>query len=256
MNHYFCSLAALLLACLALAAPAPQTKPFVTGWEEPVDPDRDCRIRRDKGALIIEMPGRDHDYDPRRGQRNSPRLFREREIQGDFVMQFRVRIDCLPSVQSTVDGQPSSVSAGFLVMLPQNDPLMCARVEFRLSRKGIGVHGYFDVRRWFHDKRQGGRIIEGAKGRDEEWKRDAYLRLERQDGNLGYSISSDGENWKRTGAIGGVREKLKVGLAAYSTSTDPSKVQFDQLKLTWPQRKKPQRKRPLFEPSTVQVRRL
>jgi hypothetical protein len=117
---------------------------------------------------------------------------------------------------------------------------VCIRVEFRASRKGSGVHGYFDVRRWFDDKSQGGRIVEGAKGPENEWKGDAYLRLERQDGNLGFAISSDGENWKRSGAIGGVREKLKVGLAAYSTSTDSSKVVFDQLTI----RHGEQRRRP------------
>jgi hypothetical protein len=227
MNHSLCVISALLLAYAALAAPAPKPQPFVSGWAKPVDPDKDCTIKCEKDALIMEMPGRDHDYDPRRGQFNAPRLCREREIEGDFVMQVRVRIDGQPSFQSAVDGQPSSVSAGFLVMLPQKYPCVCIRVEFRASRKGSGVHGYFDVRRWFDDKRQG-RLVEGARGREEEWKGDAYLRLARQDGNLGFAISSDGENWKRTGAIGGVREKLKVGLAAYSTSTDPSKVVVDQ----------------------------
>lgn len=224
------ALAALLMTtCAVLAAPTPKPHLFVSGWEKPVDPDKDCTIKRDKDTLIMEMPGRDHDYNPLRRQFNAPQLFREREFEGEFVMEVRVRIDCQPSAQSTVDGQPSSVSAGFLVMLPQNVPLMCYRMELRASRKGSGVHYFFDVRRWFQGIRQAGRIVEGAKGRDDEWKGDAYLRLERQDGNLGFAISSDGENWKRSGAIGGVKEKLKIGLAAYSTSTDPSRVVFDQL---------------------------
>lgn len=239
MTRSLCFLAALLLACTLWAAPAPP-KPFVSGWGKPADPDRDCTIRRAQGTLSFELPGGDHDYNPLRRQLNAPRLFREREIEGDFVMQVRVRIDYRPSVQSMVDGQPSSISAGFLVMLPQNHPLICTRVEFREARKGTEVHGYFDVRRWFDvrrlgreaERRAGGSIIEGARGREDEWKGDAYLRLDRQDGNLGFAISSDGENWKRSGAIGGIREKLKVGLAAYSTSTDPSKVRFDQLKVT------------------------
>jgi hypothetical protein len=229
MIRPICSLVLLLTACAVLAAPAPKPQPFVSGWQKPVDPDKDCTIKSEKDTLIMEMPGRDHDYNPLRGQFNAPQLFRQREIEGEFVMQVRVRIDGRPSAQSTVDGQPSSVSAGFLVVLPEKYPCVCIRVEFRASRIGSGVYGYFDVRRWFDDKGQGGGIVEGAKGRDEEWKGDAYLRLERQDGNLGFAISSDGENWKRSGAIGGVREKLKVGLAAYSTSTDPSKITFDEL---------------------------
>lgn len=247
MNRSLFALVALLLAYSALSAPAPKPRPFVSGWEKAIDPDHDCTIKREKGNLIMEMPGSDHDYDPRRGQCNAPRLLIQRDIEGDFVMQVRVRIDGQPSAQSTVDGQASSVSAGFLVMLPQKYPCVCIRVEFRASRKGSGVHGYFDVRRWFDERGQGGTIVEGARGREHEWKGDAYLRLERQDGNLGFAISSDGENWKRTGAIGGVREKLKVGLAAYSSSSDPSKVRFDQLKITRGKRKKPlrQKKDPL-----------
>src|SRR5579884_1635000 len=170
MARSLLALAAFLLACTVLAAPAPQPQPFVSGWEKPVDPDKDCTIKREKDTLIMEMPGRDHDYNPLRGQFNAPRLFREREIEGEFVMQVRVRIDGQPSAQSTVDGQPSSVSAGFLVTLPQEYPCVCIRVEFRASRTGSGVHGYFDVRRWFDDKRVGPGIVEGARGRDEDRK--------------------------------------------------------------------------------------
>ncbi len=238
MNRSLLALVTLLLACAALAAPVPKRQPFMSGWEKPVDPDKDCTIKREKDTLTMQMPGRDHDYDPCRGRFNAPRLMREREIEGDFTMQFRVRIDCEPSVQSSVDGQPSSVSAGFLVILPTNAPAVCIRMEFRASRKGSDVQGYIDTRQWGHHKRQGGKIVEGGKGPENRWKGDAYLRLERRDGDLCDYISSDGEKWKGLGMIVGIREKLKVGLAAYSSSTDPSKVQFDRFKLTQDRKKK------------------
>ena len=66
------SLALLLIACAVLAAPAPDL--FKSGWGNPVDPDRDCKIKRDKGALIIEMPGTYHDYAPSRKCVNAPRM--------------------------------------------------------------------------------------------------------------------------------------------------------------------------------------
>jgi hypothetical protein len=227
MNRSLCILATLLLASGVLAAPAPQQQTFVSGWSKPVDPDRDCKVRREKGTLIIEMPGSYHDYNPLREQFNAPRLFREREIEGDFVMRVRVRIEGQPSAQSTVEGQPSFVSAGFLVILPDNAPLTCIRKEFGVWRKGGGVDGHAVLRKWGKtDKeiREGGPFfLEGG------WKGEPYLRLERQDGNLGYSISSDGEIWKDLGATVGINGKLKVGLAAYSTSSDPSSVVFDQL---------------------------
>lgn len=221
-------LATFLVTCSALAAPAPKPQPFVLGWDNPIDPDKDCKIKREKGTLIMEMPGSKHDYDPCLGRFNAPQLLREREIEGDFEMQVRVRIDGQPSVQSTVDGRPSSVSAGFLVILPNNSPGACVRLELRESRKGSGVEDYLELRHWGRHQRQGGKIVEGAKGFENRWKGDAYLRLDRRDGDIGYSISSDGEHWKAIGGIGGIHEKLKVGLAAYSTSTEPSRVVFDQ----------------------------
>lgn len=238
MNRSFFALAALLFTCAALAAPAPTPQPFVSGWEKPVDLDKDCTIKREKGTLIMEMPGRDHDYDPCRGRFNAPRLLRERQIEGDFTIQVRVRIDGQPSVQSTVVGQPSSVSAGLLVILPKNSPGVCIRMESRASRKGGGVKGYLELRHWGHHQRQGGKIVEGGKGPEKEWKGDAYLRLERRDGDLCDYISSDGEDWKAIGAIGGVREKLKVGLVACSSSSEPSKIQFDHFKLIQDRKKK------------------
>lgn len=128
MNRSYCVLVALLLTCAALAAPAPD--PFKSGWGNPIDPNGDCKIRRDGGSLVIEMPGSDHDYNPLLGQLNAPRLFRDLDLDGDFVMQVRVRIESRPSVQSTVAGQPSVVSAGFLIVLPDDAPLACIRMEF------------------------------------------------------------------------------------------------------------------------------
>jgi hypothetical protein len=212
--------ATLLLTCTASAAPAPKPQPFVSGWDNPIDPDKDCKIQRDNDSLTIEMPGSDHDYDLRRGQINAPRLLRERQIEGDFIMQVRVRIDSRPSVQSTVDGQASSVSGGFLVIMPANAPALCYRMDFRTSRKGGVLDAHICHRIWGHNKKRGGMIAEGTRELENGWKGDAHLRLERRDGNLVYYASSDGENWKNLGGTGGIHEKLKVGLAAYSSSTE------------------------------------
>jgi hypothetical protein len=59
----------------------------------------------------------------------------------------------------------------------------------------------------------------------------AYLRLDYREGWATFFISPEGEKWTQLGGQPYVPPKGKVGLAAYSTSTEPSKVIFDQLKL-------------------------
>ena len=49
---------------------------------------------------------------------NAPRLLCD--LEGTFDLEVRVRIEYCPSEQSTVKGQPSYVSAGFLLIYPGN----------------------------------------------------------------------------------------------------------------------------------------
>ena len=61
-----------------------------------------------------------------------------------------------------------------------------------------------------------------------------YLRIEREGNCIRNVLSPDGKKWERYNGAEGLRlpSKLKVGLAAYSTSTQPFKVRFDQFKLS------------------------
>lgn len=222
----------LLLVSTTLAAPAPE--PFVSGWSKPIDPDNDCKFKRDKGTLTIEMPGNEHDYEPVRKRFNAPRLVRE--IEGDFYMEVRVQIDCRPSAQSSVKGQPSYVGAGFLLIPPDKFGVISMRWDYRLAGQEPGTDGC------------AAEMILGDQGgqRNGVWSKGTrkwllktkpehlYISLERVDDVLGYRISSDRKNWVTIGGgqFLGLPSKLKVGLASYSTSKDPSKVRFDQLKLT------------------------
>jgi regulation of enolase protein 1 (concanavalin A-like superfamily) len=230
----FC-LTVLLLPFTALAAPAPAPAPFVSGWGNPVDPDKDCKIRREKDALTIEMPGTVHEYDLRRNYLNAPRLLRD--VEGDFEMEVRVRIDCRPSAQSSVQDLPSYVSAGFLVIPPDDFGTAFFRSEYRVGGQGDEAEGCAAI---LNQGRERGGASGVFTNKHPDWpfksKPDyVYLRVDRQGELLEMFISPDRKKWKRTGGGGRISElfsKLTVGLAAFSTSTDPSKVVFDQLTIT------------------------
>lgn len=239
MSRSLCALATLLLPFAALAAPAPV--PFVSGWDKPVDPDKDCTIRREKGTLTIEMPGTFHEYNLHRKILNAPRLLRD--IEGDFEMEVRLRLDCRPSVQSAVKDLLSYVSAGFLIIPPDNFGIAFYRSEYRLGGQGVEAEGCAAM---LDQARERGETNGVMTNKHPDWpfksKPDyVYLRLERQGDLLGIDISPDRETWKGIGGGGfvGLPAKLKVGLAAFSTSTDPSKVVFDQLKITRGKKRKP-----------------
>jgi hypothetical protein len=275
-------LTVLLLACAALTAPAP--RPSLKEWGDPVDPDQDCKIRLDGGVLSIEMPGTEHEYDPLRRRFNAPRILRE--IEGEFDLRVRVRIDCPRSAQSSVQGHPAYVAAGFLIIYPDSPryEFFCNRWDYgfmqqrvgiddfpdkprflaypqieKESRKGIGEDGCVLENGWDYASgatENGGLIINrnlfrhnalflldrGWRGWPLQGRADCvYLRLKREDKQglkresrqVGFSISPDGVKWTelRGNAWDGRPKKIKVGLAAYTTSSEPSSVRFDQIKL-------------------------
>jgi len=243
---------------------------FVSGWGDPVNPDKDCKIKREKDALSIEMPGSDHDYDPARKRFNAPRLLTE--FEGDFDLVVRVRIDYRPSAQSTVEGQPSFVSAGFLLIYPETSLTICGRMEFAVSQQGsrrdayavppflnkprrsgpepkeTEPDSYAAMKTCLCEFRRKGNRIVWDHGMPEPfshaiWERgwenwplspkaeSAYLRLEQRGEWIYFSISPDEKKWTPLAYQKSPPAKRKVVLAAYSTSTEPSKVRFDQIKL-------------------------
>jgi hypothetical protein len=240
-----------------------------------VDPDKDCKIKRDKDALTIDMPGTDHDYDPVRKRFNAPRLISE--LKGKFDLQVRVRIDYRPSAQSTVKGQPSFVSAGFLLIYPERHCCICDRIESAVSLKGSRRDAYTDppfllpprrnapaptgkeadiyaaVQRWIGTKDD---EMEWDHGKPERLRKTlvergwqnwplsdeaeyVYLRMEQREEWASFFISPDGEKWTRLCYSPNLPPKGRLALAAYSTSPHPSKVRFDQLKLWWGKEKEP-----------------
>jgi regulation of enolase protein 1 (concanavalin A-like superfamily) len=234
MIRLILSLALLLAACAVLAAPAPEL--FKSGWDKPVDPSRDCKFHIKGGTMTIELPGGDHDLAPNRDRFNAPCLLRD--VEGDFVMQVRVSGSFRPSAKSSVDEEESRVAAGIVLILADEN---CIRLEFGARRLGGRQGSFVDL--WMGGEELFNMNLGGIspwKQEDREVKEEyIYLLLERQGDVIKDSISPDGKKWPVNGnvSIPNLPAKFKVGLAAFSTSTEPSKVRFDQFKLTWGKKK-------------------
>jgi len=236
---------------------------FVAGWGDPVDPDKDCKIKRSKDALDIEMPGSDHEYDPDRKQLNAPRLMSK--LEGSFDLEVRVRIDYRSSARSTIRGQPPYVSAGFLLVCPDNNCWACTRLEYAVAPPGskpvnnpianapakcsprrqnpapqdMEADNYAVMQRWFREKDGGVQWFGNGFLWERGWqdwplpdKTDcAYLRLQGRDRDYCFYLSPDGDKWIPLTAQR-LSAGTKVGLAAHTASSEPSRVRFDRIKLT------------------------
>jgi len=214
-----------LCTCAVLAAPAPKSR-----WELLVNPDHDCRFEIKGGIVSIEVPGSDHDFSPKRKRFNAPRLLRD--FDGDFVMRVRVSGVFRPTAKAAVDQKDSFVAAG-LLMIPADDN--CIRLEYAASRRKGELHSCPAFRML------GGRIFNVDMGWEASWKVAAaadkeahiYLSLERRGDFIYEGISPDGKQWIYSfkAILKDLPKKVKVGLAAYSTSTEPFRARFDEFKL-------------------------
>jgi hypothetical protein len=218
----------LLIAYAVLAAPAPKDS-----WDR-VNPDKDCKFDIKDDTVTIELPGGDHELDPKRDRFNAPLLLRD--VEGDFMVQVRVSASFRPSATSSVKGQDSLVAAGLVLIPSENN---CNRLEYGAYRRNEKLS------KGFAHRMRGQQI--GIKGEfvgwgPTDWKPNEdhiYLRIEREGNELRNLISPDGKKWERHNSTKGARlpNKIKVGIAAYSTSTESFKVRFDQFKLTRNQKK-------------------
>src|SRR5436305_683493 len=96
-----------LLAAGVAAAPAPKPRPWVDGWDRPVDWSGDCRFARAGDKLTIAVPGKGPGLDVQHGRLHAPHLLRD--VKGDFVAQVRVRGDFKPA------GEEGYHRAGLLI---------------------------------------------------------------------------------------------------------------------------------------------
>lgn len=216
------TLCALVLVAAAHAAD-PEPNPFSSGWDKPVDPDGDCKLVRERGGLTIKVPGKDHDLGVERGRMNAPRLLRD--VRGDFVAEVRVGGKFAPSDPSATPERIPFVGAGLVLM---DGEKTFARLERAAMRTGGEVKTFAN---W--EMREGGKwVLAGHASVCPLKGKVTYLRLERRGDKLLASVSEDDKEWTELKALEvKLPAKLKLGVAAISTSSEPFAPHLDRFKL-------------------------
>jgi hypothetical protein len=224
MTRLFATLALALAVCAALAAPVPEAKPFETGWDKPVDPDGDCQFKREKDSLTIVVPGKDHDLAVERRLMNSPRLLRD--VEGDFVAQVRVGGAFQPSATSTTSERIPFVGAGLVLMDGE-------KTYVRLERAALVKGGELKTYANWELRRDGEWVLVGAERVRPLEGKETFLRLERKGDKVLGSVSEDGKKWHALNPIDlNLPKRVKLGVAAGTTSTDTFSPRYDSFKLT------------------------
>lgn len=193
-------------------------------WGEIVDPDGDCDISHEDGVLTITVPNTCHDLNRRNGDLNAPRVLRE--VDGDFSIQVRVSGEFKPGPESTAPKSTPFNGAGILIW--HDD-----RSYTRLERNSFGGGACFPP---LFELRNAGKYL-GANPpvtTDDFFEGDStYFRIERSGSKFTAFISHDDKEWKRvTHRLVDVPSKIKVGVAALNTSSDPMTVTFEDLQIT------------------------
>jgi regulation of enolase protein 1 (concanavalin A-like superfamily) len=223
MSRSLFAVTCLLTAGIALTAPTPAERPWVTGWDKPVDPDKDCKFLRDKGTLTIEVPGKDHDLGIERNLMNSPRLLRD--VESDFVAQVLVSGMFQPSQGSTSNERIPFVGAGLLLMASE-------KTYIRLERAALVKGGQTKTYANWELREDGKWVLIGAEAVQPLEDKPTHLRLERKGDKLLASVSHDGKEWKELNPLEvKLPGKLKVGVAAGGTSMDVFAPRFEQFQL-------------------------
>jgi regulation of enolase protein 1 (concanavalin A-like superfamily) len=210
-----------LIAVTALGAPAPWPKPWVDGWEKPVNPRRDCRFDRKGDKLIISLPGGDRELNLPDDKSTVPQL--QRNVRGSFVMQVRIGGFFQPA--------PDNCRRAGFVLTDGVHCLTAGRVA--LGKALIAEGGYTDARPptlfvgRAYTRGWRNRLLESP-----QIKWPAYLRLERRENTLRIAVSQDSKEWQQILERSfSLRNSVKVGVMAETTGPGAFKVEFSEFKL-------------------------
>jgi S1-C subfamily serine protease/regulation of enolase protein 1 (concanavalin A-like superfamily) len=205
------------------AAGTPGPEPLgknLPDWGLAIDPDKDCTLTPTPKTLAVKVPGTWHDLNPDTGKLNSPRVVRS--VEGDFVATVMVTGDFQPGGKSTNPRGIPYNGAGLLVWSDSDNFIRLERgAILRAGRRGSYVA---------FEEREGG--YRGAVHNEVFTAGACYLRLERKGSRILGAVSTDGMRWKQLQPIDTVwPAKLKVGLAAINSSSEPFSMKFEEFTL-------------------------
>lgn len=194
----------------------------VEGWGALVDASGECKVRKEEGRVMIEVPAGSFDLWPEGQKVNAPRLVED--VQGDFTVQVKVVGKVMGEKGAEPAGRDVAFNAAALVIWQDDKNFV------RLDRAGFHKAGKPNHQTYYHLYQDGKRT--GHLSRPLAVV-DSWLRLERRGDQITASYSEDGKTWK-TYPTQNVKlaDKLKVGVAALNASTRPFVASFEELKLT------------------------
>ena len=222
MNHAVRATLLSVAVCLPLiAAPAPEKKPpSIKGWGKVIDPDGDCRVATDQGAVLITVPKTHHDltYTDEYTKLNSPRVLQP--VEGDFTLQVKVPAFPLPGDAASSGGRHSFVSAGLLIWQDKKNFI-------RLERAAVEKSPFVWVER-FKDGKSASSRMKGIADKD------AGLRVVRKGNRFAFQCDEGGEGktWVEVHAEEvALPAKLRVGVAAVNTTVYEFRARLTGLQL-------------------------
>jgi regulation of enolase protein 1 (concanavalin A-like superfamily) len=204
----------------ARAAGSPGPDPAgreLSGWGLAIDPDNDCKFAPSARGLGVTVPGTVHDLNPDSGKLNAPRVVRA--VEGDFVATVKVTGDFRPGGKSTNPRGVPYNGAGLLVWSDADNFIRLERAAI-LRAGRVGSYVAFE-------EREGG--YRGAVHNAAFTPGPCYLRLERKGSRILGAVSTDWSGWKQVRPIDTIwPARLKVGLAAINSSTEPFSPRFEE----------------------------
>lgn len=206
---------------LGLASAEEKKAQTIKGWGTVVDPDGDCQLKEDKGAVTLTVPKTYHDltYTDDSTKLNAPRILQE--VAGDFQLQVKVAAYPLPTANTSSSGRHSFVSTGLLIW--HDD-----RNFIRMDRASEGSAPAVFV--WV-EQFQDGKSMTQRPHRVEN--KDTFLRAARRGNKLTFEVSEDGSAWTEVQTLAvELPKKVKAGVLAINTTTNEFSPRLEGLKLS------------------------
>ena len=192
------------------------------GFGAGIDPAGDCKFTPQGKKLTIEVPGTFHDLNPDTTTLNAPRALAP--VDGDFTLTVKVGGEFKAGGKSTNPNPRGAAynGAGILVWSDSDNFIRLERGAFVRSGKVVNTVAF--------EEREGG--YRGAVHNEVGREGDCYLRMERKGSRISGAVSYDGTTWSKLKPIDTVwPTKLKVGLLAINTSSEPFTPAFDEFSL-------------------------